>query len=173
MKYSYFLLLLFTTNLNLQSVFSQDKVTKPQSSNASNIFFELGGNGFLSLNYDGRFSKKDKGLGGRIGLGIIPGVNTGLYETSTFVTIPIGLNYLAGKGPHYFEAGAGGTIGTGKFKNFFGAEAGEKETGVVFVPSIGYRYQPIKKGLTGRIVLSPLIGNGFMWFGGVSIGMRF
>jgi hypothetical protein len=45
---------------------------------------------------------------------------------------------------------------------------------VAFVPSIGYRYQPLRKGFTGRVILSPFIsGGGMTFFAGVSGGVRF
>ena len=36
---------------------------------APNIFFELGGPGLASFNFDTRFAKSESGLGGRIGFG--------------------------------------------------------------------------------------------------------
>ena len=36
---------------------------------AKAIFFELGGPGLASINYDMRFSKSEKGLGARAGVG--------------------------------------------------------------------------------------------------------
>ncbi len=124
----------------LQSVFAQDKVRKPVSAKASNLFIELGANGAgISINYDTRFSKSEKGIGGRIGVGIFPSVDVGIFgSTPSILTIPIALNYLAGKTPNYWEFGAGATI-----VSFFGSSK-TKVTGVAFVPSIGYRYQPTK-----------------------------
>ncbi len=155
------------TILLIQPVFSQEEVPKSSSANASNIFIELGGNGAgFSINYDSRFSRSQKGIGGRIGVGFIPSLDFGfLGSTPSILTIPIALNYLAGKAPHYLEAGAGATIGS--------IGRNTKGTGVVFIPSIGYRYQPSYKGFTGRVVLSPLINNGVQLSWGISGGVKF
>ncbi len=148
----------------VQSVFAQDKVRKPVSAKASNLFLELGANGgIFSINYDTRFAKSEKGIGGRIGIGIIPSVDIVIAKTSSILTIPIALNYLAGKAPNYWEFGAGSTIVSGN----------TKASGVAFVPSIGYRYQPAHKGFTGRVVFSPFIGQGgILLRGGFSLGIR-
>ncbi|HWR33277.1 MAG TPA: hypothetical protein VN451_07125, partial [Chitinophagaceae bacterium] len=36
---------------------------------AQSVFFELGGPGLASFNFDSRFSSKQDGIGGRIGVG--------------------------------------------------------------------------------------------------------
>lgn len=155
-------LLLFCTFFHALPASAQNNEAIP--SNSSNIFFELGGNGILfSLNYDQRFTKTNKGIGGRIGLGYIPSITHG---STSGVVIPIAVNYLT-EGPHCFEAGAGVTIG---FTNRQGNE-------IVFVPSAGYRYQPNRPGFTFRMFVSPLIFSGISiggaFWGGLSIGMRF
>jgi hypothetical protein len=84
---------------------------------------------------------------------------------------PLELNYLVGLGPHYLEAGAGATISSGAI---FTVAGGGRVTGIAFVPSIGYRYQPLRRGFTARDVASPLIGSGGATFwAGVSAGVRF
>jgi hypothetical protein len=49
--------------------------------------------------------------------------------------------------------------------------------GSLLVPNVGYRYQPVKMGFTGRIFISPLIaigqGGGWIFYGGVSGGYKF
>jgi hypothetical protein len=160
---------IFTIACFIVSAQDKDAYT---GSRAQNVFGELGGNGvFLSLNYDTRFSKKDNGLGGRAGIGFIPGFSFGFGAVSTIITFPFGLNYLVGRGPNYLEVGAGATISTGAV-SLLGI--GAKANGVDFVPSIGYRYQPRKKGFTGRVVISPFIGNeDAQFWAGVSGGIRF
>jgi hypothetical protein len=152
--------------------FAQETDIQPPSANASNIFIELGANGaFLSLNYDTRFTKTGKGLGIRAGIGFIPGFDIIFLKIPTILIIPVALNYLAGRGPHYFEGGVGLTYATAK-SYLFGEE--ENVSAFAFIPSAGYRYQPLKKGFTGRAVISPYINSGgFQFFGGVSGGYRF
>ena len=68
------------------------------------VYLELGGNGlFISGNFDARFTKKENGFGFRMGLGMFPAT----IFNSTFITIPVGLNHLAGKAPHHLESGMG------------------------------------------------------------------
>lgn len=152
--------------------FSQQDTIKPPSLSAPNIFLELGGNGiFLSINYDRRFSKKQNGLGYRLGVGLIPSLDFGIAGTSTILVIPFGLNYLAGKGSHYFEAGAGGTFVSGNAE-ILGDDS--KGSGIAFVPSLGYRYQPQIRGFTGRAAITPFItGEGTVILVGISGGIRF
>lgn len=138
---------------------------------AKNLFLELGGNGgLLSLNYDMRFSKTGKGLGFRAGVGFIPSVDLLFVETPSIVTFPIGLNYLAGKGPHYFESGLGLTFATAE-TDYFGDD--ENMTGFAFVPNIAYRYQPVSGRFTGRVSFSPFFSSGGsqIW-AGLSVGIR-
>ena len=53
---------------------------------SKSLYFELGGPGIASINYDFRLSGKRNGLGARIGLG------NSLESNSTFY-LPIGINY--------------------------------------------------------------------------------
>lgn len=151
---------------------AQEKLDDVSPSAAKDVFLELGGNGgFLSLNYDTRFSKSGKGLGARIGVGFIPPIDAFFVVTPTIITIPLGLNYLAGNGPHHLEIGAGITLATAK-SDLFGDE--ENAFGAAFVPSLGYRYQPRHRGFTARVFASPFIGQGgATFFAGVSGGIRF
>ncbi|HEY0040872.1 MAG TPA: hypothetical protein VGB71_09430 [Flavisolibacter sp.] len=147
--------------------FSQGS-NKKTSPFASNGFLEVGGaGGFLSLNYDRRFSNANNGFGGRIGIGIGEGQPTHMFP-DLVLTIPIAVNYLAGQGPHYFEIGAGVTIGTSEFGIING-----KRQSLLFVPSLGYRYQKPIKGFMLRVVASPLIASGVDFWAGVSFGRRF
>ncbi len=125
---------------------------------AKSGFIEYGGNGLIaSINYDARFLKTQDGFGYRIGLGA---VLTDVFRARAGLTIPIGLNYLAGKKSHFFESGLGLTIDV---------DAGE----VIFVPSIGYRYQPLHNGFTFRIFASPLIRHSSIFWAGLSFGYKF
>ena len=132
---------------------------------AKSVYFELGGPGLASFNFDTRFSKKENGIGGRIGFG-------GFYvDGEGAVFLPIGINYLIGKETkHYFELGAGVTpvfvtdaVDAENFTETFGH--------ILF----GYRLQPPKSGFTFRAFISPVFGDGYFipYFGGVSFGYKF
>lgn len=134
---------------------------------AKSIYFEIGGPGLASFNFDTRFGPKEDGLGGRIGVGGF------VIDKESAIFIPIGLNYLLGKdNKNYFEIGGGITpvfisddlSGDGDpFSTTFGH--------VTF----GYRMQPQDGGFTFRAFISPVFGNGFFipYYGGVSFGYKF
>lgn len=167
------ILILFVSTLIISNmVFAQGN---------KSVFLELGGNGLgFSANFDSRFTKAEKGLGFRAGVGIFPGAKAGdngitLFSWPTIVSIPVGLNYLAGKAPNYLEAGLGASYfhAKGNFTFFFIGTEGTLNT-VVFVPSIGYRYARLGKSFQGRIFISPYVGSGgASFYGGVSAGFKF
>jgi hypothetical protein len=98
MKKNVLLLAFFVYSL---SGFGQDKKVPHQS-----VFVELGGSGLAySFNYDFRFddSRMDS-WGMRVGVG---GYN---IDGDSFYSLPVLVNRLYGKGPHYFEVGAGVTL---------------------------------------------------------------
>jgi hypothetical protein len=143
---------LFIFTLMVTGVYSQ----------AKSIYAELGGPGLASINFDTRFSKKEDGLGGRIGIGGLS------IDGEGAVFVPIGLNYILGKDSrNYFEMGAGVTpvigTGSGDFAETFGH--------ILF----GYRMQPKDGGFTFRAFINPVFGNGFFvpYYGGVSFGYKF
>lgn len=153
----------------LITIISYSQKTEEVSSPAQTVFIEIGGNGLLfSANYDTRFSRKQSGIGGRVGLGFFGGSGGGI------LTVPIGINYLAGKAPNFLEAGLGYTYAT-----FTAADGDDlfSGSGSVIFPSIGYRYQQKNKGLMARIVLSPAIavsnGGGWFFFAGIGLGYKF
>ena len=130
---------------------------------AKSVYFELGGPGLASINFDTRF-KGEAGLGGRVGVG---GFSVG-GEGAVFV--PIGISYLLGKdNKNYFELGAGATpvIGVGTYSGDFSSTFGH----VLF----GYRLQPANGGFTFRAFINPVFGDGFFvpYYGGVSFGYKF
>lgn len=138
-------------------------VGKIGSAQAKTVFFELGGPGLASVNFDSRFSKSESGLGGRVGLGGFS------IDGDGVVFVPVGLNYILGKdNKNYFEMGAGvtpviGTGGAGDFSETFGH--------LLF----GYRMQPANGGFTFRAFINPVFGSGFFmpYYGGVSFGYKF
>jgi hypothetical protein len=144
-------------------------VSKAQSAKA--VFVELGGAGLASVNYDMRFTKKESGIGGRVGIG---GFSLGSKDNrATAIFIPVGLNYIVGKDErHYFELGGGITSvilsdnitgGSQKFKSTFGHI------------DIGFRLQPKEGGFFFRAVVTPIFSKDFFWpyYGGVSFGYKF
>jgi hypothetical protein len=150
------IILVFVFSFALCNAFSQG---------AKSIYFELGGPGLASINFDTRFNKTEKGLGGRIGVGGFSIDGTGV------VFIPIGINYLLGKdSKNYFELGGGVTpvFGTGD-------AAGENFSETFGHILFGYRMQPADGGFTFRAFISPVFGSGFFipYYGGVSFGYKF
>lgn len=141
---------------------------------APQVYFELGGPGLASFNFDTRFTKKDNGIGGRVGVGGFSlrydNFNGGT-ERSTVVFIPVGVNYLIGKNTkNYFEIGGGvtpvitnSTNSDGTFSTTFGHV------------NFGYRMQPQNSGFTFRAFITPVFGEfGFLpYYGGVSFGYKF
>jgi len=131
------------------------------------VFFELGGPGLASFNFDTRFGPRPDGFGGRVGVG-------GFYiDNEGVIFFPVSVNYLIGKdSKNYFEIGGGVTpmvasesfsSGDGNFTTTFGH--------LLF----GYRLQPPDGGFTFRAFISPVFGDGFFipYYGGVSFGYAF
>lgn len=146
---------------------SGSAILKAQTTAAKSMYFELGGPGLASINFDSRFSARQDGLGGRIGFGGFS------VDGSGVVFIPVGLNYLIGKETkHYFELGAGITpiIVSGDFTS-----NSETFTSTFGHLNFGYRYQPITSGFTFRAFITPIFGEfGFLpYYGGVSFGYKF
>lgn len=131
---------------------------------ARSLYGEIGGPGIFSINYDRRF-RGEKGLGFRAGAGGIGFLNEGVF------TVPVGLNHLSGKDGHYLELGAGGSLIIISDGEIFD----EQNSTVFGYLNVGYRYQPLKKGFTGRVFLSPIIAGGtvFPFYGGISLGFKF
>lgn len=156
--------LFFAGKASAQGVEREGKTT----ANASQIYVELGGAGIIySINYDGRFSKYENGLGMRIGIG---GASV---DGDGYMAIPVQVNYLAGAKGQYFEVGAGLTYVSASFSDFFNDNSASAST-VAGTMALGFRKTPFgKKGLTWRVAFTPFIKNGFIPSGGVSIGYRF
>ncbi|MFM9910814.1 MAG: hypothetical protein ACKVOW_15855 [Chitinophagaceae bacterium] len=142
-------------------------IAKAQQKAAKSVYFELGGPGVASFNFDTRFGKKENGLGARVGFGGLSlGGNTALF-------IPVGLNYLFGKETtNYFELGGGITplIASGDFigdDGIFSSTFGYL--------NFGYRYQPAIAGFIFRVAINPVFNkNGFFpIYGGISFGYKF
>ncbi len=134
------------------------------AANSQSVFFELGGPGLASINFDTRLSQDNDGFGIRAGLGGASVSGAGI------VFFPLGLNYLLTKdNKNHFELGLGATIVTGgdgdgdNFSETFGH--------LVF----GYRLQPADGGFQFRAFMSPVFSGDFFlpYWGGVSFGYSF
>ncbi|MBK5270250.1 MAG: hypothetical protein JJE22_04470 [Bacteroidia bacterium] len=152
-------------------------ITTANSQAAKSIYFELGGPGLASINFDSRLSPKEDGIGIRVGVGgfslstQLSNGTTTTNEHASVVFIPLGLNYLLGKdGKNYFEIGGGvspvfasATFSDENFSSTFG-----------FV-TFGYRMQPKAGGFTFRAFVCPIFGQfGFIpYYGGISFGYKF
>lgn len=126
----------------------QKKIEEPVITNkpAKALFAELGGpGGFLSFNYDMRFSKSYKGLGIRAGAGLL----FDFYNVG--YSLPVAVNYLAGKRAHFLEVSAGAS-----FVHFNGTNQDSwfsfpEENFVSPFIWAGYRYQPDYKKFVFRV----------------------
>lgn len=123
------------------------------------LYAEIGGSGgFLSLNYDMRLAKSNKGWGVRIGLGTITDLN------SFALTVPFGLNYLSGERSHFFEMALGAT--------FFNFSTQNQDSWFSFqnlkflAPNawIGYRYQPMENRFFFRGGINQYFASGISGF---------
>jgi hypothetical protein len=174
---SFIFLFLFAS----EKSFSQSK----PSSHALQLQLEFAGRGiFSSLNLDTRLTKKENGVGYRIGIGITPlGFLKHPCNTGSLNAFPLALNYLIGKNKNLLEVAGGGVLlfmsgtkvycidSTNRKKPFF-----SEETTNYWFMSVGYRHQPVrKKGVTYRAFISPLFQKNFSakFWGGASIGCRF
>lgn len=142
---------------------------------AKSVYAELGGPGVVSFNFDTRFTKSDKGIGGRIGVGGFTFKDWFDDGKTTVIFVPIGINYLLGKdGKNYFEMGASITP---TFTSYTGSSSSEDETFSTTFGNLlfGYRLQPKNGGFTFRGFISPLISReGFIpYYGGISLGYAF
>ncbi|MDP4263304.1 MAG: hypothetical protein Q8941_12320 [Bacteroidota bacterium] len=137
---------------------------------AMSVYAELGGPGLASINFDTRFSKKEGGFGGRIGVGGFSLRDDFTGNRVGIVFLPIGVNYLMGRdNRNYFEIGGGVTpvFGTGEISNDFSGTFGH----II----IGYRSQPANGGFTFRAFICPIFGNGVFipYYAGLSFGYKF
>lgn len=133
---------------------------------AKSVYFELGGPGLASFNYDTRFSKKEDGIGARVGFGGLKIDNDGI------LFIPVGLNYLLSKDKkNYFELGSGISFMSAS-EEIFDNDTKSSSFGYL---QFGYRYQPEKGGFLFRASITPVFGKGFFfpYYAGISFGYKF
>jgi hypothetical protein len=140
---------------------------------AKSVYFELGGPGLASANFDIRFQKTENGFGGRIGVGGFS-INDGGDKVSA-IFLPIGVNYLFGNDEkNYFEIGGGFT------PVFLSASASGNNSSENFTSSFGhlnfgYRLQPKNGGFLFRAGIVPIFGKGgfIPYYAGLSFGYKF
>lgn len=144
---------------------------------SKSVFFEVGGNGGLfSVNFDSRLTNTEKGLGYRAGFGLIPPVIRLFVSRPTIWTVPVGLNYLVGGNSHYLETGVGATyyFFKGTVSSVWGINDNAKGNGVLFIPSLGYRFAPAGRSVQARAFICPLINSsGAIFYWGFSGGYKF
>ncbi|PZX54852.1 hypothetical protein [Algoriphagus chordae] len=187
------LIFVFALLFSSQLAFAQEAESRPAT---QSIFVELGGAGLpYSFNYDFRFNKtKVDSWGMRVGFGGYA------VDQSSFFSLPVMVNKLLGKGPHYFEVGFGATFFTFDNSNSDYCIDGtyDPNTGIYtcttyessdynFIldvdssPSLmgtlnfGYRRVPVDGGFTWKININPIFNNNGFWplYAGVGFGYAF
>lgn len=136
------------------------------------IFVEaLGSAGLYSVNYDRRLRSGNDGVGLRLGLGAGTLYSDNRDNIKRYITFPFMVNYIAGTGRSGIEGGIGITPGWAPSK-----PVDDPRTSVWANLNLGYRFQPIKKGLMLRAIWSPMLnfngGSDPSW-AGVSVGYSF
>jgi hypothetical protein len=181
-----------------QFTFSQQNISQEKIPTRS-AYLELGGAGVIySFNYDFRFnSQKMDSWGMRVGVG---GYST---SNDSFFSLPVVINKLYGRGPHFFEMGLGLTFLTfdeGSFSNSNYCVSGSFDSNGNYVcleysddapyqiilpvdsnptlmgtMNIGYRRVPVNGGFTWKASLTPVFNNNGFWplFFGVGLGYAF
>ncbi|MFD2162501.1 hypothetical protein ACFSJU_08855 [Paradesertivirga mongoliensis] len=146
------------------NVFGQDAFKKNE------VFLELGGNGLLaSLNYGRQLTNKP-GLGFRAGVGT--------YGTGTFLTIPVGVNYLVRliKDHTFLDVGFGVTYTKADFRVGIidyteGTEPGHQSLN--YIPGIGLRTYTSKNFIWRLNIVAIKNQHGFMGYPGIGFGKKF
>jgi hypothetical protein len=160
------------TLINLIIVLLFFSTTVKAQTAAKSVYFELGGAGLASINYDMRLQKKEDGLGFKVGIG---GFNV---DGVGALFVPLGLNYLLGKDErNYFEVGAGVTIVsiTDSYSNINGTTSNDRFSTTFGHAYFGYRLQPKNGGFLFRAGITPIFNKyGFIpYYAGISFGYKF
>ncbi|MBB5395572.1 hypothetical protein [Mucilaginibacter sp. AK015] len=156
-----------TFTASAQKIAQADSIqTSYANKQAKTFFFELLGPGAIySINYDVRFKKQQDGWGGRAGISYYADNGDHLF------TLPVAINYLAGKRGKYFEVGAGITYYNVNTNDVFFSTQYEdvyfsdgtyytkskNHSGIIGTLNFGYRYQPVDGGFSFRAGVSPVI----------------
>ncbi len=141
---------------------------------AKSVYFELGGAGLATINYDMRFKKTDDGLGFKAGIGGFR------VDDVSALFVPVGLNYLFSKDQrNYFEVGAGVTFVSTRERVYYdyytGLPSDNKFSTTFGHAFFGYRLQPRDGGFLFRAGLTPVFYRGgfIPYWAGVSFGYKF
>jgi hypothetical protein len=151
---------------------AQHRNEEPVAGAAKSIYFELGGAGLATFNYDMRLQKKEGGLGFKVGVGGLKVSGTGI------LFVPVGLNYLLGKDErNYFEVGGGITIVsiTDRYTGINGSTTSDRFSTTFGHAYFGYRLQPKDGGFLFRAGITPIFtSEGFIpYWAGISFGYKF
>ncbi len=139
--------------ISVTQLSAQEKVYERRG---SCIHVELLGNGIgFSINYESRFTKSHRGIGGRVGL------STFKVGGKQSLILPVLINYTLGKkeGKHHLEVGAGIT-----YLSEAGAKITSNDKDIFFVDNtyatftLMYRYQPPFGGFLFKFGLTPFVG---------------
>ncbi len=156
----------------LLSVILAALIAGTASAQAPQLYAELGGPSVAGINFDTRFTKKENGIGGRIGFGGFS------LDGSGVIFVPVGVNYLIGKpeAKNFFELGVNLTY-VSALDNGQEADPDNNLADTWGSLTFGYRYQPVGQGVTFRASVNPVFAfkNGVVWpfYGGVSVGYKF
>ena len=171
------IILLLSATITFFTATAQYKSQSTSSGPAKAVFFEIGGPGLASINYDMRVKGED-GMGARIGFGGFSIGTSGDRQTAIF--IPLGINFIKSRdGKNYIEFGGGVTpvIYKETYSNTYGGSSTSSDNfSTTFGHlDIGYRLQPKDGGFFFRAAINPVFGKGFFWpyYGGVSFGYKF
>ncbi len=152
-------------------IFLQFLIYSDCKAQAKSIYFEIGGPGLASVNYDMRFQKTENGFGGRVGIGGFSLGNRSGSGNASVLFIPVGINYLLSKDEkNYFEIGGGITpviVNDNSDDRNFTTTFGHL--------NFGYRLQPKNGGFLFRAGIVPIFNkNGFIpYYFGLSFGYKF
>jgi hypothetical protein len=177
---------------SVQFIHAQETESLPTQS----VFVELGGAGLpYSFNYDFRFDKtKMDSWGMRVGAG-----GYSVSDGDSFFSIPVMVNKLFGKGPHYFELGLGATFFTFSQQTYNNVSCYYDQNGqyicneststsdfsfilpvdgspsVMGTMNFGYRRIPVDGGFTWKVNLNPIFNNNGFWplYAGIGLGYAF
>ncbi|MBK7428497.1 MAG: hypothetical protein IPI60_16525 [Saprospiraceae bacterium] len=158
-------------------IFSGINSINAQEGRAHSVYLEAFGAGAAySANYDVRFAEKQSGFGLRAGVGYHA------VSGSSFLSVPVLVNFITGRGKHFFEAGIGASFISFKDKYYnpifyptddtFLFDHGNRFWGMM---NFGYRKQPVGRGFIFRAGISPVFGHGSFipYWPYVSIGYKF
>ena len=134
---------------------SATEPSQEQSKPTAALFAELGGPGGIpSFNYDTRFAKSRKGLGIRVGVGLLND------QDGEGFAMPVALNYLVGERSDFFEIGAG--AGYYSFDEHSQSSFYDFPQDKSLIPFVwfGYRYQPANKQFLFRAGFNKFLVSG-------------